>query len=89
MSSTGNADLSFIKTSNTGTGTVEVHIAYRGPHFGMRVLVTGSTFGEETDGSWAFVDFNGDGVLDLASIKTQNTPTRLVEVHKLSHLKTV
>ena len=71
-----NGDLAFIKTSNTPSGRVEVHIASRASNYQVRTVETATTFGNETDGVWQLL-FNGD----LGFIKTANTPSGLVEVH--------
>ena len=77
----GVPDLVFIKTSNTGTGKVEVHIASGASNYQTRILETGTTFAPETDGTWTMADFDRDGVPDLVFIKTSNTGTGKVEVH--------
>lgn len=74
-------DLAFIKTSNTGTGTVEVHIASGISGYKQRTQETGTVFNEENNGTWKLYDWNGDGILDLVYIKTSNTGTNTVEVH--------
>jgi hypothetical protein len=77
----GRPDLIFIKTTNTGTKSVEVHVASGSSSYQTRVWESGSTFAEETDGSWRVADHDGDGKLDLAYIKLHNTPSGNVEVH--------
>ncbi|KAE9372708.1 hypothetical protein N431DRAFT_558478 [Stipitochalara longipes BDJ] len=74
-------DLAFIKTSNTGTNTVEVHIASGASGYKTRTQETGTVFGEENNGIWKLYDYNDDGNLDLVYIKTSNTGTNSVEVH--------
>jgi hypothetical protein len=74
-------DLAYIKTSNTGTGTVEVHIASGASKYATRTLDTGTVFGLESDGVWTLFDYDGDGKLDLVFIKTSNTGTGEIEVH--------
>jgi len=74
-------DLVFIKTANAGTDTVEVHTVSGASNYETHTLDTGTTFGEETDGTWSLVNFDGDDILDLAFIKTANTPSGHVEVH--------
>jgi hypothetical protein len=69
-------DLAFIKTSNTPSGRVEVHIASRASNYQSRILETATTFGNESDGVWQLLPN-----LDLAFIKTSNTPSGRVEVH--------
>jgi hypothetical protein len=74
-----NSDLGFIKTSNTPTGHVEVHIASAASGYEIRVLETPTTFVNESDGVWQLLPNS-----DLAFIKTSNTPTGHVEVHVAS-----
>ncbi|WP_046167161.1 hypothetical protein [Chromobacterium vaccinii] len=71
-----NGDLAFIKTANTPSGRVEVHIASRASNYQTRTLETATTFGNENDGTWQLLTNN-----DLAFIKTANTPSGRVEVH--------
>jgi len=71
-----NRDLAFIKTSNTPSGHVEVHIASRASNYQSRILETATTFANETDGVWQLLPNQ-----DLAFIKTSNTPSGHVEVH--------
>ena len=71
-----NQDLVFIKTSNTPSGHVEVHIASRASNYQTRTLETATTFANESDGLWQLLPN-----LDLAFIKTGNTPNGHVEVH--------
>jgi ethanolamine utilization microcompartment shell protein EutL len=71
-----NLDLAFIKTSNTPSGHVEVHIASRASNYQSRILETATTFGNESDGVWQLLP-----TLDLVFIKTSNTPNSHVEVH--------
>lgn len=70
-----------MKTSNTGTSTVEVHIASGASGYKTRMQETGTVFGEENNGVWKLYDYNRDGILDLVYIKTSNTGTISVEVH--------
>jgi hypothetical protein len=81
-------DLAFIKTSNTGTGTVEVHIASGESDYETRTQETGTAFAEENNGTWQLYDYDGDGILDLVYIKTRNTGTSTVEVHVASGAST-
>ena len=74
-----NQDLVFIKTSNTPSGRVEVHVASRASNYQTRTLETATTFGNEQDGTWQLL-----ASLDLAFIKTSNTPSGHVEVHLAS-----
>jgi hypothetical protein len=77
----GIPDLVYIKTANTGTGTVEVHIASGASNYQTRILEVGTTFAPETDGVWLLADYDQDGIPDLVYIKTANTGTGTVEVH--------
>ncbi|KAI2894091.1 hypothetical protein CBS63078_8931 [Aspergillus niger] len=77
----GILDLIYIKTRNTGAGRVEVHVASGASTYQTRVQEVGSTFFPEDNGFWQMIDFDKDGVLDLAYIKTQNTGTGRIEVH--------
>ncbi|KAJ5931008.1 hypothetical protein N7466_006501 [Penicillium verhagenii] len=80
----GKPDLVYIKTSNTGTGKVEVHVASGASNYQNRILETGTTFAPENNGVWQMIDFDGDGKPDLVYIKTSNTGTGKVEVHVAS-----
>src|ERR1017187_4968863 len=77
----GIPDLCLVKTGNTTSGTVEVHIASGASKYQTRVLETATTFAPEADGVWLMADFDGDGVPDLCLIKTSNTTSGAVEVH--------
>lgn len=78
------ADLVYIKTANTGTGKVEVHIASSSSGFKTRVYEAGTGFDTESNGVWSLIDYNRDGTLDLAYVKYQNTGSGTVEVHVAS-----
>jgi len=71
-----NNDLAFIKTANTPSGYVEVHISSASSNYQERIVQTPTTFLNETDGVWQLLANN-----DLAFIKTDNTPSGYVEVH--------
>jgi hypothetical protein len=73
---TPSLDLAFIKTSNTPNGNVEVHIASKASNYQQRILDVATTFANENDGTWLLTPS-----LDLAFIKTSNTPNGHVEVH--------
>ncbi|KAF7940600.1 uncharacterized protein EAE98_000727 [Botrytis deweyae] len=79
-----NGDLIHIKDANTGTGTIEVHIASRASGWQTKLLGVGSNYAEEQDGCWQLVDFSADGKLDLTYIKYLNTESGTVEVHVTS-----
>jgi hypothetical protein len=74
-------DLYFIKTANTPSGNVEVHIASAASNYQARTVETATTFANETDGVWALVRHAGGGLPDLVFVKTGNTPSGRVEVH--------
>jgi hypothetical protein len=80
----GIPDLVFIKTRNTPSNHVEVHVASGASNFQTRVLETATTFVNENDGIWLMTDWDGDNTPDLAFIKTRNTPSNHVEVHVAS-----
>jgi len=81
-------DLAFIKTSNTGSDKVEVHIASGASKYQTRTQETSTVFGEENNGTWKLYDYDGDGILDLVYIKTSNTGSNSVEVHVASGAST-
>lgn len=83
----GRPDLVFIKTTNTPSGNVEVHIASAASNYQTRVLECDTTFQNENDGAWLMQNFQGNGVQDLIFIKTSNTPNNHVEVHVASGAK--
>jgi len=81
------ADLFGVKTTNTTTGHVEVHVlnGIMGWKYFLSQTVTPIL---ENDGllnfKWAAGDINRDGIADLAAIKTRNTATGTVELHVLN-----
>lgn len=77
-------DLAFISTSNTPSGSVEIHIASRGSNYRSGKLETTTTFANESDGAWRLLP-----TLDLVFIKTNHTPTGLVEVHISQRARTI
>jgi hypothetical protein len=79
-----NLDLVFIKTGNTRDERVEVHIASRDSNYQeIMHFEPPTTFVNETDGVWQLLPN-----LDLAFIKTNNTPNGHVEVHIASRAST-
>ncbi len=78
-------DLVFIKTKNTGTGSVEIHVASGESKYQNLILETGTAYppwmADWADGRWLFTDYNNDKKLDLVFIKAKNTGTGTVEVH--------
>jgi hypothetical protein len=77
-------DLIYIKTRNTETMMVEVHIASANSNYQHRVLEVGTAFATEENGVWLMNDFLGSGKPDLVFIKTSQTGTGKVEVHVAS-----
>ncbi len=77
----GIPDLIFIKTANTPSGDVEVHVASGASNYQTRIFESATTFSNETDGTWFMADYDRDGIPDLIFIKTSNTPSGHVEVH--------
>jgi Holliday junction resolvase-like predicted endonuclease len=71
-----NRDLVFIKTGNTPSGHVEIHIASASSNYQQRIVETTTTFGNENDGVWQLLPNR-----DLAFIKISNTANGHVEVH--------
>jgi hypothetical protein len=83
----GLPDLYGIKTRQTGTGNVEVHVLNGADNYQSFVLQTGIPIGEQDGsdnfGAWLLADLNRDGMPDLYGIKTKQTGTGKVEVHAL------
>ncbi|KAA8569019.1 hypothetical protein EYC84_000692 [Monilinia fructicola] len=79
-SSSNLPDLVYIKTQNTPSGYVEVHIASGASTYKTRTIEVVTTFANEQDGQWNVYDYNGDGKPDLVFIKTSNTATGTDEV---------
>ncbi|KAF5001154.1 hypothetical protein FDECE_11051 [Fusarium decemcellulare] len=75
----GKADLVYIKTRNTGSGTVEVHVADAASGYQEFVLHTGTCFGCEDDGIWTMSEKG-----DLVYIKTRNCGMNKVEYYVAS-----
>ncbi|KAM5358216.1 hypothetical protein ACJZ2D_015491 [Fusarium nematophilum] len=75
----GKADLVYIKTRNTGTGRVEVHVADAASNYQNFVLHTGTCFGCEDDGVWTMSEKG-----DLVYIKTRHCGSNNVEYHVAS-----
>jgi hypothetical protein len=82
----GVPDLFGIKVSNTGTGTVEVHVLDGASGYQQFLLHTGTPVGA-ADGAanfvWGVGSFNGDGVADLFAIKVSSAASGTMEVHVL------
>ncbi|RAL63546.1 hypothetical protein DID88_003590 [Monilinia fructigena] len=79
-SSSNLPDLVYIKTQNTPSGYVEVHIASGTSTYKTRTVEVVTTFANEQDGQWNVYDYDGDGKPDLVFIKTSNTGTGTDEV---------
>jgi hypothetical protein len=77
----GIPDLVFVKTNNTPSGRVEVHVASGASRYQTRIFESPTTFGNENDGTWLMADYDRDGIPDLVFVKTNNTPSGRVEVH--------
>ncbi|KAG0588001.1 hypothetical protein KC19_2G207800 [Ceratodon purpureus] len=75
----GKADLVYIKTRNTGTNMVEVHVADAASRYQSYVLQTGTCFNCEDNGAWTM---SSKG--DLVFIKTRNTGSGKIEYHVAS-----
>ena len=83
----GVLDLYGIKTRNTGSGDVEVHIlsGASGYHTWLLHAVVPITAADAANFSgWALGDYVRDGLPDLYAIKTRNTGSGAAEVHILS-----
>ncbi|KAK2469224.1 hypothetical protein H9L39_19205 [Fusarium oxysporum f. sp. albedinis] len=72
----GKADLIYIKTQNTGTGKIKVHIADAASYYQQFMLQTGTIFDIEDNGVWT-ISAKGD----LMYIKTCNTGTGKIEYY--------
>jgi hypothetical protein len=77
----GTPDLVFIKTANTSTGDVEIHIASGASKYQTRILETPTVYATERDGSWLMATQKGIEKPLLGFIKTANTSSGYVEVH--------
>jgi hypothetical protein len=77
-----NSDLVYIKTQNTGTGTVEYFRAPVGYNYGRVTLATGTLFNpaDAPNGTFSIEDMNADGQDELVFVKTQNTTSGQVEL---------
>jgi len=73
-------DLVYIKTQNTPSGYVEVHIASGASTYKTRTVEVVTTFANEQDGQWNVYNYEGNGKPDLVFIKTSNTGTGTDEV---------
>lgn len=74
-------DLYYIKTQNTGSNMVEVHVSSASSNWKQRTLDTGTGFGLEANGQWMVANWTHQPFADLVYLKTQNTGTGKTEVH--------
>lgn len=77
-------DLVYIKTRNTASGKVEVHVASASSYFQTFLIQTPTAFSTEDNGTWTVADYDGDNKPDLVYIKTRKTDSKKVELHVLS-----
>ena len=75
----GKADLIYIKTRNTGTNSVEIHVATAESGYRKFARQVGTCFACEDDGVW---DVSSKG--DLVYIKTRNCGSSKIEYHVAS-----
>jgi ribosomal protein L24E len=82
----GIADLYCLKKTNTGTGTLEVHILAGAKQYQAFKTETETIIGQADAGNFQFAigDFNRDAVPDVFSLKRTNTGTGKLEVHVLN-----
>jgi len=80
----GGLDLVFIKSSNTGSSDIEVHVASAASGYKTRILDTKTVFTEETNGVWALSPYSNTTATDLTYIKDVNTGSGDTEVHVAS-----
>jgi hypothetical protein len=78
-------DLAVIKKFNTGSGKTEVHILSGSTNY-QTFAVHQATSQPPTDNTFQFqfVDWDADGIPDLAMIQTSNTASGHTEIHVLS-----
>jgi hypothetical protein len=84
----GLPDLFGIKTLNTGSGFVEVHVLAASTHYRSFLLHSvspvGVSDGSQNFAAWQVGTFNNQSEPDLFGIQTKNTGSGRVEVHELS-----
>jgi hypothetical protein len=84
----GFPDLYGIKTKNTGSGNMEVHVLSGASRYQQWLVEIGTPIAQSDAAqnyqTWAAADYNLDGAPDLFGIKVKNTGTNTVEVHALS-----
>jgi FG-GAP-like repeat/PQQ enzyme repeat len=81
----GSPDLAVVKKSNTASGKTEVQILSGASAYQTSIVHVATAMGP-TDSTYQFqfVDWDGDGIPDLAMIKTSNTASGNTEIHILS-----
>lgn len=77
----GKPDLVMVYTTNTGTGTVELHILSGASNYQQWIAATGTGYPTCANMTFMMRDVDGDGILDLIGISTSNTGTGKVEFH--------
>jgi hypothetical protein len=76
-------DLFAIKTRNTGSGTVEVHVLSGASNYQQFLLQKAVPLELSASFSYGLDDWNFDGKPDLVAIKRTNTGTGTIEAHTL------
>jgi tellurite resistance-related uncharacterized protein len=87
FNSDGVPDLFVFKKSNTGSGTLEVHVLDGATNYQTFLLHIATPIGQAdaaTNFTFAVGDFNRDGVPDVFAFKHSKTGTGSLEVHVLS-----
>ncbi|KAH8680032.1 putative FG-GAP repeat protein [Tricladium varicosporioides] len=77
----GTLDLVYIKTSSTGSGTVEVHVANGATSYSSWMLQTGTVYKAESNGSWQLAPSSTKNSPNLVYIKSTSASSGMVEVH--------
>ncbi|KAL2845879.1 hypothetical protein BJY01DRAFT_247486 [Aspergillus pseudoustus] len=77
----GTLDLVYIQNSNTESNKVEVHVASGASSFSTVAKKIETIFDIGNDGSWQMVNYDNDGVADLAYVQDINTSSGYVEVN--------
>jgi hypothetical protein len=83
----GRADVYGFKTTNTGTGRLEVHVLNGAANYQSFLLQTGTPItapDAAANFSFAVGDANRDGIPDVVGFKTTNTGTGRLEIHVLN-----
>ena len=83
---TGRPDLFCVKKTDTGTGSVEVHVLSGASNYQQFILRTGTPLSQAEAGNFVFAigDYAGTGRPDLFCVKKTDTGTGSIEVHVLS-----